>query len=238
MALALTNDSKDEKTQPSLSSQDHQHVDQEEMMGGHHTESNKVYEEMEDMLIPGQDLNFGIEPELDTSHKSHTSVESAGGKDEPQDEGVEIGKTTSVNSQTEVKGLDGTGFTSKDHEEPKEQEHVLKCEDEEQGDEEQREGESALTLTKGSPELLRSQPEASQSHEPEAHVDVTASTLEDGEASKETVIHVLREQCLPLSANDLLIVDRESGQLSSECHKSEQEARDEVLDPSMSRRDT
>lgn len=224
MAFAVTNGG--EKTQPSLSGKDHRHGDREEMGDGHQTEMNKVYEEMKDLLIP--DLNLGIKAEVDTPPKSQDSVGSAGGKDEFHEAEVDIGKTTSVSSQTEVENLDGIRFTSKDHEEPKEQGNVQKCEEEDQ----EESGESALT--RRSPEPLKSQPEASQSHESEAHVDVTA--WEDGETS-EAVMHVLGEQCPTLSADDLLVSHRELEQLSSQSptvHKSDQEMPDEVLDPSMS----
>lgn len=96
----------------------------------------------------------------------------------------------SVCSQTELEKLDGTRFTSKEREELKEQEHVLQCEEEDQGDREQR-NEAPVGKTALTERSHKSQTGASQSHESEAHVHMTeqqeCSALEDGETSKEAV---------------------------------------------------
>ncbi|XP_053487466.1 centrosomal protein of 290 kDa isoform X3 [Ictalurus furcatus] len=197
----VTNDNKDEKTQSSSLSKDqspHQRGEHEEIMAGPCTEANNVYEkggheEMEAMLIPGQDLDLGSKAENETLPKSQDSEELVREKDELREGEVEIRKTMSVCSQTELEKLDGTRFTSKEREELKEQEHVLQREEEDQGDREQRNeapvGETALT--ERSPESHKSQTGASQSHESEAHVHTTEqqehSALEDGETSKEAV---------------------------------------------------
>lgn len=226
MTFEVTNDSEDEKTLPSSLSKDHQHGDHGEMMAGPQTGTNKGYEEggheeMEDALMPGQDLGLGNKPEEETLPKRQDSVELVQGKNELHEEEVEIGKTMSVNSQTELEKPDRTHFTCKEHEEPRKEEHVLKSEKE-------TEGESALT--ERSPESHMSHTEASQLHESEQQ---KRSALEDGETSKEAVMHVLGEKFLPkLSTKDLPIADCELGELASRAPTLEK--RDEVLDPSMS----
>lgn len=210
-------------------------------MAGHQTETNKEYKEMGEASIPDQDLDLGDEREQETLAKSQDSEEVVQGEDKLHEGEVEIKNTMSINSQTDVEKLDGPRFTNKEHEEPKEQEHLLKREKADQSDTEQREeapeGESALI--ERSPEAHKSHIEASQSHE--AHTDVMNSTLQDGEASKEAARNVLGEHFLPLSANNLTVADCELEQLASRSpttDKNEQERRNEVFEPSMSHRET
>ncbi|KAK3535966.1 hypothetical protein QTP70_022859 [Hemibagrus guttatus] len=193
----VTNDSLDEKTQPSSISKGqnpHQHKDHEEMMAGLQTETNRVYEEMGNALSSDQDLDLGIKPEEETMPKCQDSTELEQGKDKRHEREVEGGKTTTVNSQTELE------ITSKEHKEPNEEHHVLKCEEEDQGDGEQRNEatERESGLTERSPETYNSQTEASES---EAHIHTTeqqiCSTLEDGGTSKEVAMHALGEDSLP-----------------------------------------
>lgn len=221
----VADDGEDDQPQPSLPSRDHQHGDHDELTVGPQTETDKVHEETEGALIPGRDLGFGSKPEQES-----LPAEQAGRKDGLHEGEVDV----AVNPRTEEEELDGAKFTAKEHEEAKEQEH------QDRGDGEQREeateGESALT--ERSPEADKSLAEASQSHESEAHIDITVSASENGETSEKTNGE---ERCLTLSANKILIADCELGQLTSQSpttDKSEQERRDEVLDPSMSRRET
>lgn len=212
MTFEVTNDSEKERTQPSSISKDqnpHQHRDHEEMMAGPQTETNRVYEEMGNALICDQDLDLGIKPEEETICQD--SAELGQGKDKHHEREVEGGKTASVNSQTDLE------ITSKEHKDPNEEKHVLKCEEDDQdGEQRNKATERESGLLERSPETYNSQTEASES---EAHIHTTeqqkCSALEAGGTSKEVVMHALGGESLPTT------------------DENEQEKRDEVLDLSM-----
>lgn len=91
MTFEVTNDREDEKTPPPLLGKDHQRGDQEEIMAGSQTKTNKVYEEGQcdegdDTLVPGQDLDLGIKSGQETLPKSQDSVELAGGKNKDREQ--------------------------------------------------------------------------------------------------------------------------------------------------------
>lgn len=198
------------------------------MMSGPRTKTIKEcrHEEPKDAVLPGQDIDSGIKSEQETLAKSQPPVEVTVGTDEIREE---MGRPASVNSQTEEESFDRTCLTSKEPEEPSEEENH----DDGERRDEATEGQSALT--ERSPEARNSLAAASPSHKSEAHVDMIVSALGDAETSEEeAALHVLEEQFLHSSASDLLVAGSELGSLASRCptkDTNEQERGDEVPRP-------
>ncbi|XP_047658167.1 centrosomal protein of 290 kDa isoform X2 [Tachysurus fulvidraco] len=141
------NASEDENTQTLSLSKDqnlHQHRDHEMMAGANEVHEDSGHEETRDALIPGQDLDFGIKPEEETSPVCQDTAEPEQGKDEIHEGEEEERRTKSVYSQTDRE------IASEEHEEQNEVEHV--SEDQGDGEQKNKETEREPGLTEGSPE--------------------------------------------------------------------------------------